>query len=57
MTLGRKFSALSLKQFLAIVASIIAIYFVSAHHAALQAWFAPPKPAPAAAPHTAAKPS
>jgi hypothetical protein len=40
----RGFNALSLKQFLAIAASIFAIYLVSAHHKALQEWFSPPKP-------------
>ncbi len=42
--LTRRFSALSLKQFLAIAASFVAIYLVSVHHKALQEWFSPPKP-------------
>jgi hypothetical protein len=43
MAAARRFTALSLKQFLAIAASFIAIYFVSTHHKALQDWFSPPK--------------
>jgi hypothetical protein len=43
--LTRRFTKLSLKQVLAIVASFVAIYMVSAHHKALQYWFAPPKKA------------